>query len=165
MRLQSTCGEHLNNIAIISHIYLVKPNFQQICLNLASQCNHKYICIPLLLPKDSHSNHWVGIVLVKQDEQYEGYYLDSENELIPKAVYQLFEHMMIHVFKSEPSPLNQIPVPQQHFNNCGQELVENITKFIANERAQEEQVLEFHHELYLQQLIYDECRSSKTLFI
>jgi hypothetical protein len=108
-----------------------------------NRINAKIILVSLAL----YNKHAVGIILVKQrDSSIKAFYIDPENEIIPKKLENIFVAFGIIV--------KQVSVEEQRYTNCGPEVIENFIYYLTGTRATQEGAV-YVHSLLLENTLLD----------
>ncbi|BFD46150.1 MAG: hypothetical protein DMENIID0002_07960 [Rickettsia endosymbiont of Sergentomyia squamirostris] len=93
-----------------------------------------------------YNKHAVGIMGVKdQDNSLKLYYIDPSNKSIPDRLKQIFIDNCLQI--------EQLPVEQQKYANCGPEVIENFMLYLTGERLSPEESITYHSKLVEQQLL------------
>ncbi|WP_341757414.1 hypothetical protein [Candidatus Tisiphia endosymbiont of Ditula angustiorana] len=94
----------------------------------------------ILVPLALYNKHAVGVMLVKQqDNSIKAFYIDPENNTIPKQLENKLVAFNIAV--------EQLPVLTQQYTNCGPEVIENFMLYLTGERLSQEEAIPFHSQL------------------
>lgn len=141
------------NFSIACPWEIEKCNLKQVKTAIIEKRMVSYICLPILVPQDEQTNHWVGVVFIQKNGLIHAKFVDSENQVMSDTIQKGIEQLASEIDGSAKLVISQELVPTQNYNNCGLELIENITQIITGSRQPESLVLEHHQKLYLQDLL------------
>ena len=145
-----------------NHVKTIMPNYvydgseesaQKLANEISNNLEDKALVVLNLLGK-----HWVGLVIAKGDEAIDINYMDSEQGAIPEL---LKEQLITQISKNYPEHTIQLIQPEvepQRYNNCGPELIENLTSLllgVGTRTTSQEDAIAIHSALWENSLLSD----------
>jgi hypothetical protein len=77
-----------------------------------------------------YGRHWVGLVIEKGSEVIDINYMDSEQEEMPALLQEKLISQINQTYPTHIVQLMQPKVEPQRYNNCGPEVIENLTSLL-----------------------------------
>ncbi len=147
-------SEEIEGIKIINPGYFYdesKTTATSLALDIAKSLVHnKQILVILNL----YAKHWVGFGIDKTDNVININYMDSEQNDIPKLLKIELLNQIGGLQPNSEINLNIIPLEMQKHNNCGPEVIENVMKYLIDERCMQEEA-PILHSILLEQFLSD----------
>lgn len=144
----------VDNVKIVSDNYafinINNNNLADLFRELASSADSPIILAPLNLA----NRHAVGLMFIKQQNNFTLYYIDPENHEIPASLEQIFKEYQLDT--------KQLTVESQRYANCGPEVIENFMFCLTGKRLPQEQAIQYHSLLLEQDLLSSDTPDNQT---
>ena len=102
-----------------------KENAKKLANEISNNLGEKSLIVLNLFGK-----HWVGLVIEKDAETIDIQYMDSEQEIMPSQLQESLISQVAQDFPQHNIQVTTTELESQKYNNCGPEVIENITSHL-----------------------------------